>query len=55
MDVDEAWGMDTMLAGENFATICADICEWIDEQHAPARAAGFIQNWLNEGLISSVN
>lgn len=52
MDVDEAWAMDTMLAGENFAAICAGVCEWIDEQYAPARVAGFIQTWINEGLLT---
>lgn len=54
MDVDEVWAMDAMLEGENFATISAGICEWIDEQHAPTRVAGFIQTWINEGLICSV-
>lgn len=54
MDVDEAWAMDAMIEGENFTTICAGVCEWIDEQHAAVRVAGFIQNWINEGLLCGI-
>ncbi len=54
MDVDEAWAMDAMLKGENFALICAGVCEWVDEQNAAMRVAGFIQNWLSEGILSSI-
>ncbi len=54
MDVDEAWAMDAMLKGENFGFICSGICEWVDEQNAAMRVAGFIQNWLNEGVLSSI-
>ncbi|MCU7938867.1 MAG: DNA-binding domain-containing protein [gamma proteobacterium symbiont of Bathyaustriella thionipta] len=54
MDVDEAWALDAMLCGNDFSYICQGICEWIDEQYAPARVAGFIQNWVNEGLINKI-
>ena len=54
MDVDEAWSLDAMLAGNDFAYICQGIIEWIDEQNAPLRVAGFIQTWVNEGLIVKV-
>ncbi len=54
MDVDEAWAMDAMLSGSDFSDICSGICEWVDEQHAAARVAGFIQNWINEAIISEV-
>ncbi len=51
MPVDEAWALDAMLEAKDFSYICQGICEWIDEQHAPQRVAGFIQNWVSEGLI----
>ncbi|MCW8931458.1 MAG: DNA-binding domain-containing protein [Gammaproteobacteria bacterium] len=54
MDVDEAWAMDAMLSGHNFTDICSGVCEWVDEQHAAVRVAGFIQNWINEGMIQKV-
>lgn len=55
MDVDEAWALDAMLSGSNFSEICNGVCEWIDEQHAAVRVAGFIQNWVNEGMIQKIN
>lgn len=51
LDVDEAWAMDAALAGQNFADICEGVCEWLDEQHAALRVAGFIQNWLSSGML----
>lgn len=54
MDVDEAWAMDAMLSGSDFSDICSGVCEWVDEQHAAARVAGFIQNWINEGLLCEI-
>ncbi len=54
LDVDEAWAMDAMLSGHTFSEICSGVCEWVDEQHAAVRAAGFIQNWVNDGLIQDV-
>lgn len=54
MDVDEAWAMDAMISGSDFSDICSGVCEWVDEQHAAMRVAGFIQNWLSENLICKV-
>ncbi len=51
LDVDEAWAMDAALAGENFSAICSGVCEWVDAQHAALRVAGFIQNWLADGML----
>ncbi len=54
MPVDEAWALDAMLDNYDFTYICNGICEWIDEQHAPVRVAGFINSWVNEGLVSKI-
>ena len=54
MDVDEAWAIDAMLTGSDFSEICSGVCEWVDEQNAAIRVAGFIQNWLKENLICEV-
>lgn len=54
MEVDEAWAVDQIMLGENFSTICDGLTEWIDEQNAPQRAVGFIQNWLQQGLLCKV-
>lgn len=54
LPVDEAWALDAVCAGSDFSEICSGVCEWIDEQHAAVRVAGFIQNWLGEQLITDV-
>ncbi len=51
MEVDEAWAVDQIMLGENFSTICNGLTEWVDEQNAAQRAVGFIQNWLQQGLL----
>lgn len=54
MAVDEAWAMDAMRSGHHFTDVCSGVCEWVDEQHAAVRVAGFVQNWINEGMIQKV-
>lgn len=54
MEVDEAWALDEMRQGASFADICAGLCEWIDAQHVPARAAGHISRWCDEQLLTAV-
>ncbi|HIO93186.1 MAG TPA: DUF2063 domain-containing protein [Leucothrix mucor] len=51
VDVDEAWALDNVIQGASFSEICAGVCEWIDEEHAPARVAGFISTWLAADMI----
>lgn len=54
MDVDEAWAMDQALLGTNFPDLCEGLCEWIDPEHSAARAAGFLKQWVCDGLIATV-
>ena len=54
LDVDEGWALDSALAGVDFESLCQGVCEWIDEEHAPARVAGFLGNWINEGLLTDI-
>jgi hypothetical protein len=51
LDVDGGWALDSAMSGGSFENLCEGICEWIDEEHAPARIAGFLGNWINEGLL----
>jgi len=51
VDVDEAWALEQAEKGAGFAEICAGLTEWVDEQHAAQRAAGFVQGWIEQGLI----
>lgn len=54
LDVDEGWALDSALAGVEFESLCQGVCEWIDEEHAPARVAGFLGAWINEGLLIDI-
>ena len=55
MDVDEAWALDQMRQQASFADICEGLCEWVDAQHAPARAAGHISRWCEDELITAIH
>jgi hypothetical protein len=54
LDVDEAWALDSALAGVKFENLCEGVCEWVDAEHAPARVAGFLGTWINEGLLIDI-
>ncbi len=53
--VDEAWALHRMRAGDDFATICAGLGEWLDEAAIPERAAGFLAQWLNDDLVTAAH
>ena len=55
MEVDEAWAMDQAILGTNFPQLCEGLCEWVDPEHAAARAAGFLKQWVTDGLITKVD
>lgn len=51
LDIDEAFSLDAALQGENFSSLCEGVCEWIDEEHAPARVAGFLAQWIEDEIL----
>lgn len=55
LSVDEAWALDAMRAGENFASVCEGLCEWIDAQHVARHAAGLMKQWISDGLVSGTD
>ena len=54
LEVDEAWALDSAMNGGNFAGLCEGICEWIDIEHAPARVAGFLTQWIDDKLLVGI-
>lgn len=54
LEVDEAWALDALIAGQPFADLCQGLCEWIDAQHVAAHAAGLLKNWIGDGMIAAV-
>jgi Putative DNA-binding domain len=51
---DEAWAIEALHQGKPFAEICAGICEWIAEDQAPGRVAGYLREWVDEGWIRRI-
>lgn len=54
LDIDEARALDTARDGTTFAALCERLCEWIDAEHVAMRAAGFLQQWVQDGLIADI-
>ncbi len=54
LEVDEAWALDALTAGQTFADICQGLCEWIDAQHVAAHAAGLLKSWIGDGMITAI-
>lgn len=54
LPVDEAWALDAVRAGHDFATVCEGLCEWIDPVHAAAHAAGLLKQWIIDGMLSDI-
>jgi hypothetical protein len=54
LSVDEAWAIDAVRAGENFASICEGLVEWIDAQNVALHAAGLLKRWMIDGMIVSI-
>jgi hypothetical protein len=51
---DEAEMLDGALRGTSFGDQCANLCMHCTEEQAPARAAGFLRQWIESGLIVEV-
>ena len=54
LPVDEAWALDAVRDGENFATLCEGLCEWIDPQNVALHAAGLMKQWITDGMVCGI-
>jgi hypothetical protein len=54
VSVEEAWAIDSAIAGGSFAEICEGLTEWIDAQHVASHAAGLLKRWIGDGLVCEV-
>jgi len=50
----EAVALDAAREGQPFGELCALLCAQLGEAQAPARAAGFLREWVGSGLITAV-
>jgi hypothetical protein len=51
MQSSEAAALDAARAGATFGELCDRLCQWEGEAAAPAKAAGFLRDWLQSGFI----
>ena len=54
LDVDEAWAFQQVGEGQCFGEICQGLLEWIDPEQAPLRAAGYLKQWVSDGLVTEL-
>lgn len=52
LEPDEADALDMLAHGENFAALCEHLCQWVDAEAAPARAAGLLRGWIDQGMVA---
>jgi hypothetical protein len=50
----EAAALDAAREGQSFGELCAVLSDEIGEAQAPAKAAEFLRNWVDSGLIVAV-
>jgi len=53
LEPDEAAMLDAMTEGRPFPALCEALLAFVDEDQAPARAAGLLRSWVEEGMIAS--
>jgi hypothetical protein len=49
----EAAAFEAARQGQPFGELCALLCEEFGETQAPAKAAGFLREWVESGLLTS--
>lgn len=54
LQADEAWAVRAFCQGRSFPEICEGICEWVEAEEAPARAAGYLRGWVDQGWIAAL-
>lgn len=54
MAADEAWMLGQVRDGEDFATVCAGLCQWKPESEVAVHAAGLLKQWITDGLITRI-
>lgn len=54
MSKPENWCMQTFLHQKNFSDVCEGLCEWFPAEEVPMKAAQYLQQWLQNGLITKV-
>jgi hypothetical protein len=55
LDDTEAWAMDCLRSGADFATLCAGLCERIEPVQVGMQAASYLKGWVQAGFIAQLD
>jgi hypothetical protein len=47
----EAEALDAVRQGQSFGGVCIALCAALDEEQAPGRAAAYLREWVESGMI----
>ena len=54
LNLDEAWALNAVSAGTNFAALCEGLCQWHNSESVALRAVKLLQQWIDDQLISQL-
>lgn len=54
LEPDEAWALDRVAEGADFAGLCEGLVRWHDEADVAGRAAGLLHAWLGQGMLTEI-
>jgi len=49
---DEAWALDAVAAGADFAGLCEGLAQWHPDDEVAGRAVALLRGWLEEGMLA---
>ncbi|HAT8907783.1 TPA: DUF2063 domain-containing protein [Legionella pneumophila subsp. pneumophila] len=49
---EEAWALDALIQGSSFGAICEGLCQWMPAEEVGMKAASYLKNWIQNGLLS---
>lgn len=49
---EEAWALDSMIQGLSFGALCEGLCQWVPAEEVGMKAASYLKNWIQNGLLS---
>lgn len=54
LDDTEAWALDYVMAGNNFAALCEGLCAYIEPEQVGMLAAGYLKGWVRAGVVAEL-
>lgn len=51
---DEAWALAALVQGLSFGELCEGLCHWNEPQTVAMRAASFLKNWIEKGMLAGL-